>query len=377
MEFQFPAINYLYLVAFLTAGSLAIFSVSHFRSYGGRLWLAVMLSFATWTLGELLANSGTTLAWQLGFQRMVYLGVICAVTSWLLFAIHYAGYDRWLNRSVMALIMVVPLSSLVMTMTLDMHSLLYTRAELVMRDAYFVLDLDYGVGFWLQIIACSYLYTLTGSALLLYTSIRRPRIYRVQSVLVGLAALMPVVPNMLYVAGVDVAGGFDPTSLFFVISAVLVTLATQQYHFLTLAPIARDLVFENVNIAVVIATSDDKISDVNPAFSAITGESAGQLIGLPLQDVFKDRFDGQDLAREASRWQGRLISKRDGCLFDISSMPVIGPRKEKLGYLVLLNDVTLVQKALDEIDRLAGGDLLREKWQRSELQLDLPEIDDK
>ena len=239
-----------------------------------------------------------------------------------------------------------------------------------------MLDLDYGGGFWLQIFASSYLYTLAGSALLLYTSVGKPRIFQAQSVLIGLAALMPVIPNMLYVAGLDIAGGFDPTSLFFVISAVLVTLATQQYHFLTLAPVARDLVFENVNIAVVIATSDDKISDVNPAFSEITGETAGQLIGEPLLDVFKRGFDGEELTRAASHWQGRLVSRRDGRLFDISSMPVTGQYKEKLGYLVLLNDVTLVQKALDEIDRLAGGDLLRDKWQRSELQLDLPEIDD-
>ena len=136
MEFQFPAINYLYLVAFLTAACLAIFSLNQAKNYGGRLWLAVMISFTIWPLGELLANSGTTLAWQLGFQRIVYLGVICAVTSWLLFAIHYAGYDRWLNRSLMALIMVVPLSSLVMVMTLDMHALLYTRTDLIMRDGY-------------------------------------------------------------------------------------------------------------------------------------------------------------------------------------------------------------------------------------------------
>jgi len=375
MDFQFPAINYLFMVAGITAVALAVISVNQSKSTMGRLWTAVMVSFSIWAFGELIANMGTTLAWQLGFQRLVYLGVVCAVTSWLLFAIHYAGHERWLSRSVLSLIFVIPVCSLVMTATLDMHSLLYSSADLVERDGYLVLQLEYGVGFWVQIIACSYLYTLLGSLLLIRASMHRPRIYRGQSVLISTAALMPFIPNVMYVVGVDLAGGFDPTSIFFVVSALLVTLAMQQFQFLTLTPMACELVFENINIAVITASMDDRISDANPAFIDIVKRDRSALIGLSLADVFRDSFDGRALFRETVRWQGRLTKKSDGRLFDVSCIPIIGFRKNKLGYLVLMNDVTLVQKALDEINRLAGGNLLRDKWQRSELQLDLPEID--
>ena len=39
--------------------------------------------------------------------------------------------------------------------------------------------------------------------------------------------------------------------------------------------------------------------------------------------------------------------------FDVSSLPVLDNRRKQLGHLVMLQDVTLVQKALQEIDRLA------------------------
>lgn len=355
MELQFPPINYLYLVACLMASALAVFSLGQAYTRSGKLWVAVMVSFAVWTLGELIANSGTTLVWQVGFQRVVYLGVICATTSWLLFAICFSGFDRWLGKRLVAVLLVVPLSSLLMVMTLDQHQLLYESAALVERNGDFLLELQYGAGFWLHLI-CAHLFTLIGSILLLNTSLKQPRIYRGQSLLIGLAALMPVVPNMMYVAGIDLAGGFDPTSLFFVISAILVTIATHQYHFLSLTPVARDRVFDRINIAVVVANEKHQISDVNPAFVTMTGEALADIEGLAVSDVLLRYFSGVDVSLIDSGWQGRLNARNNDRHYDVTSMPIRSAGQKIIGYLVLLNDVTQIQKALDEISRLAGAD---------------------
>lgn len=55
MEFQFPPINYLYLVSCVMAVSLVIFSARQTHNFGARLWVAVMVGFALWTGGELAA----------------------------------------------------------------------------------------------------------------------------------------------------------------------------------------------------------------------------------------------------------------------------------------------------------------------------------
>lgn len=355
MELQFPSINYLYLVACLMASALAVFSLGQAHTRSGKLWVAVMVSFALWTLGELLANMGTTVAWQVGFQRVVYLGVISATTSWLLFAICFSGYERWLGKRLVMILLVVPVSSITMVMTLDQHQLLYTSATLLQRDGYVVLELEYGVGFWLHLL-CAHLFTMTGSFLLLNTSMKQPRVYRGQSLLIGIAALMPVVPNMMYVAGIDLAGGFDPTSLFFVVSAILVTIATHQYHFLSLTPVARDRVFDQINIAVVVANEKHQISDVNPAFVNMTGETLADIEGLAVADVLLKYFSGVDVSVIDSGWQGRLTALNDDRHYDVTSMPIQSNGEKAIGYLVLLNDVTQIQKALDEISRLAGVD---------------------
>lgn len=368
MEIQFPPINYLYLVAALLSVTLAVFSLGRLASRAGHLWVVVLLSFAVWNAGELIANSGTTLAWHLAFQRLVYLGATVAVVSWLFFALLYSGNARWLTPRSMAVLLVIPVCSLLMVMTLEWHPLLYEQAELVAPDGYRVLSVEYGIGYWVLILGFGYPYTLIGSLLLLHMSLQRPGVYRWQAVLIAIAALLPLTSDILYLTGVDLLGGFDPTPLFFVLSAVLVTFATQRYHFLSLTPIARDRVFETIGLAVAVCNRDGNITDANPAFARLTGEPVSALVGRSLYDVLSQYFEGRMLASVSKSLQGRLVLGSDQRQFDVSSERLAGNRSETLGMLVILHDVTRVQEALDRIGRLASTDALTDLPNRQALE---------
>jgi len=378
MIFQFPAINYLYLLASVLTLVLGIASRSRMVDRTALHWVGVLFSFTAWSVGELLANIGTTLEWQLAFQRVVYLGVVCGVVFWLMFAIHYAGFQRWLTPAITAFLLIIPTGTLLMVATLEWHSLFYESVALVLRDDYWVLEFDYGVGFWVQILLCSYLYTITGSVLLLRASLQQPAIFRRQSTLIAVAAVFPMVANVLYVLGVDFTGGFDPTSLFFVFSAVLISIATRQYHFLRLSPIARDLVFRNINIGVVVLNTTQHITDVNPGFAKITGTSSDDLVGTPAHEIFDINFDCSLLTRSEQRWEGRVRSLQQGQIFDVSSMPIHGYQGEIVGTLLLLNDVTQIQQAMNEIRRIADTDPLTGLANRRGLLdwvADVPQLD--
>jgi diguanylate cyclase (GGDEF)-like protein len=378
MSFQFPAINYLYLLASVLALVIGIGSRGKLVDRTAMHWLGVLFSFALWSAGELLANIGTTLEWQLAFQRVVYLGVVCGVVFWLLFAIHYAGFARWLTPLVTTLVLVIPTMTLLLVATLESHSLFYESTVLVLRDNYWVLEFEYGIAFWVQILLCSYLYTVAGSVLLVRASLQQPAIYRRQSTLIAIAAVFPLVANVLYVLDVDFSGGFDPTSLFFVFSAMLISVATRHYHFLRLSPIARDLVFRNINIGVVVLNTMQRISDVNPIFARIAGSTTDELVGVEADEVFAHNFDCTLLSSEAQRWEGRVSSLQTTQIFDVSSVPIQGYQGENVGTLVLLNDVTQIQQAMTEIRRLADTDLLTQLPNRRGLMdwvADVPQLD--
>jgi len=358
MEFQFPAINYLYALACILALVMTYLTKKQVSDKTSRAWMFVVISFAVWTFGEFVANIGTTLEWQLGFQRLVYLGVISSVVSWIFFAIHFSGNSHWLNRFVLSIMLIVPASTLLLVATLDRHALFYQEAGLAFRNGYYVLDLEYGIAFWVQLMFCSYLYTAGGSLILIASSLKRPSIYRNQNLLIVVAASIPMVANVLYVYGVDFAGGFDPTSIFFVFSAILVTIATRNYFFLRLAPVARDLVFRNINSPVLVVNQLEKVTDVNPAFTDIAKLHVDELIGKPLDHVLEVVFNTKGMFIVEHSYSGRLLSRHGGRHFEISSMPVHDYRDERLGRLIILTDVTQIQRALDEISRLAHTDLL-------------------
>jgi diguanylate cyclase (GGDEF)-like protein/PAS domain S-box-containing protein len=358
MEFQFPAINYLYLLACILALVLRVISHNYDGDRSNRYWNAVLLSFVIWTLGELLANIGTTLQWQLAFQRLVYLGVVSGVVSWLFFAIHFSGNQRWLTPLSVTVMLIVPAASLMLVGTVEWHQLFYADAQLIFRDGYYVLDFDYGIAFWVQIIFCSYLYTCAGSTLLIATSLRQSSLYRSQSMLIVVAAAIPLIVNVLYVLGLDFAGGFDPTSLFFVFSAILITIATRHYYFLRVAPMARDLVFRNINSGVVVVNQAQRVTDINPAFAQIAKLNSDELIGMPFEQLLNSTFDTQCLHRSEHAYSGRVMARHQARQFEIDTMPIKGYHGELLGQLYLLTDVTQIQRALEEIRRLAHTDLL-------------------
>ncbi len=358
MEFQFPAINYLYALACILALVMSYLTKKQVSDSASRAWMFVLISFAIWTFGELVANLGTTLEWQLGFQRLVYLGVIASVVSWIFFAIHFSGNSHWLNPVVMLVMLSVPACTLILVGTLEWHTLFYQEADLVFRDSYYVLDLQYGIGFWVQMVFCSYLYTVAGSLILIANSLKRPSIYRNQNLLIVVAAAIPLFANVSYLFNVDFAGGFDPTSLFFVFSAILVTVATRNYFFLRLAPVARDLVFRNINSPVLVVNQLERVTDVNPAFTEIAKLHVDVLIGEPLDHVLEVVFNTKGMYVVDQSYSGRLLSRHRNRHFEISSMPVNDYRGARLGRLIILTDVTQIQRALDEISRLAHTDLL-------------------
>jgi len=132
-----------------------------------------------------------------------------------------------------------------------------------------------------------------------------------------------------------------------------VTFATHQFQFLTLAPVARDQVFDSISTSVAITNNQWRITDVNPAFCIAFDVEATMLIGCHLPTLISEKYDRREAEMASGSLHGRLVTNDGMRHFDVSSLPVLDNRRKQLGHLVMLQDVTLVQKALQEIDRLA------------------------
>lgn len=126
-------------------------------------------------------------------------------------------------------------------------------------------------------------------------------------------------------------------------------------------------VFQNTREGIMVSDANGSIISVNPAFSAITGFSASDVIGQATR-ILNDSFYSPQVyaARlreiaEKGRWEGEVWSRRkNGEAFlewqSISLIP--GESEQALRYVSVFNDVTERWKSSEHIKHLAFHDPL-------------------
>jgi two-component system, sensor histidine kinase len=89
------------------------------------------------------------------------------------------------------------------------------------------------------------------------------------TILVGLS--FPIVGNVMGLMGIQPIPGVDLTPMMFALSAVLSADGVFRWSLLTVAPIARDKVVDDLADGIVVLDPDFKVIDANPAASRILG----------------------------------------------------------------------------------------------------------
>src|SRR5262245_45724262 len=151
------------------------------RSAPGALPLIILiLALAQWTLAYALSLTQVELSDQLLWVNLSYPGIVLVPACWLAFALEYGGLGSWLTRRRLAMLAVVPLATMAMAWTNELHHLFRTEVHLEDAGSYSVMVVSFGPAFWAHT-AYSYLLIGLGTFLLLRNILRMPRVYRRQA----------------------------------------------------------------------------------------------------------------------------------------------------------------------------------------------------
>ncbi|SLM32273.1 Diguanylate cyclase/phosphodiesterase with PAS/PAC sensor(S) (fragment) [Desulfamplus magnetovallimortis] len=134
------------------------------------------------------------------------------------------------------------------------------------------------------------------------------------------------------------------------------------------------IVFENSQEAILITDLKGNILDVNPAFTKITGYSKEDVLyrnaslmkaGNNRSDLFR-RFWKE--LQETGHWQGEIWDrKKNGEIFPkwLSVSTVFDDDGKPLNYIGIFNDLSIIKKAEEDINRLNNYDILTKLPNRS------------
>ncbi len=340
MAYQFTPNMIPLAIAALSSGALAWYTWRHRQSQGVAPFAVMMGILFQWGLGYIFQLAASDTQTKLAWARFMFVGVVLTPVAWLAFALEYTG-QRWMTRKRLSLLLVLPLLTISLIFTNDLHHLFWTGMELVHEGGFSILNTSRGPWFWVH---AAYTYTLimVGLVLIIRALLNWPRQYRAQMVLILLATLTPLLANIITIFQI-LPILIDLTPFAFTVTGVGMAYALFRHRLLDLTPIARDLVIDGMKDGMIVLDAGRRIVDINPAARKMLGLSKdSQPFGKPVAESlrqwpeiierYRNVHEAQDELALGSGDQQRWYELTLSALRDLND--------QFIGQVIIIRDVT-------------------------------------
>jgi PAS domain-containing protein len=224
----------------------------------------LLAAVTVWSLGYSLEIAADSLQQMMVAATFAYVGIATVPVLWLTFVAHYSGKDGWLTPLNSALLFAIPLCSIILVATNDLHFLFYSAVEAGISGNFSFLKTEAGPFWWVHV-AYSYLAVIIGIVFLgqLFSSV--PRANRFPVGMFISSALLPYAASIAYVSSFKPFGFLDITPVAFIFMALIVIYGSSFRRALDVTPLAYDLLFTNIPDAIFVIDKKGALININPA----------------------------------------------------------------------------------------------------------------
>ena len=341
------------LFAGLTSLALSFLAWRRRPLPGAAPFALMMLAAGEWSFFYALELQSLVLESKVLWAKFEYLGIVAVPLCWLSFVLVYTGRARWLSRRNVILLSFVPVLTLSLVWTNGFHGLIWRDLRLVIADRLTMLQVTYGLGFWIHA-SYSYFLLLLSTILLIPAFTRAWVLYRQQALVLLGGVLIPWVGNFLYLAGIGPTRSIDLTPLGFTVVGLLFAGGLLRLHLLDIVPIARDAMIEGMSDAVIVADARDRIVDINPAAQQLLGRPRAEVFGSSFSELLPDQPELVARYLYVSVAHAEIeIGRGEGSRhFDLRISPLHGRGTQLVGRVVVLRDISARKQMERALQRL-------------------------
>lgn len=307
---------------------------------GAKSFAAFALLSAIWCAGYAMEIGSTTLGAKMFWVKVQYIGITHVSAVFLIFCFQYTRRWVW-SRRYLVIFFTVPWFLLLAVWLEPGLGLFYRQVMLNHEGPFLGLSFIYGPLFWI-LVAYSYSLLLTGAILLSVMGRELSSPYRRQIRGLVLATIFPWLGNALYVSGLNPLPFLDWTPFGFAMTAVFLGWTLRQMNLLNITPIAREVVLENMDDAMLVWNRRHCLLDLNPAAMQLFDITLPNAVGMTTEALFVGRF--KPLARLYEQGTAREeIDLSNGTTtyhFSVTVSPIYDYQWEQNGRLLLLRDIT-------------------------------------
>jgi len=180
-------------------------------------------------------------------------------------------------------------------------------------------------------------------ALLVRFLISSQNIYRGQTAVILGAVLFPVVGNVAFEAGLSPHPGLNLTSVFFAGEVILIALALFRFEFLSVEPLAPDIVLDEMDDPVIVLDEGTRLVDANPAATQLLDDQTP--VGAEIDRFLPGLLDAAENGEEyVPADTGVQTDGGEAEVYDLNDTPIQDQYDREQGSVVVLRDITLQKR---------------------------------
>ncbi len=336
----------LYIVLLVAAAAVLAVSVLYIwrrHRVAAALTVAfILLLGSTWMLGLVLEITSTSSDAKLFWEQVMYIPITMAAPAWLIFSLLYSGREKWVTRRNLALLAIIPATTLTLVFTSTFHGLIWRTTEPSVREPFILLEHTHGFWYWVHT-AYSYILVLWGAVLLIQVLARSQRLYRWQIIALLLAAFFPLIQSILELLGLYPVPYLLVTVVLLPLACLAVAMSIFRFRPGDIVPVARGSVIESMRDGVVVLDSKNRIVDLNPAAQHLMGSSA--VIGKSMEEA----WPSWSLSEGVKKVQKEIVCENESGrhVYDVGISPLTDWRGNIVSHVVVFRDITERKHAED------------------------------
>ncbi|MDH7569517.1 MAG: histidine kinase N-terminal 7TM domain-containing protein, partial [Armatimonadota bacterium] len=343
-----------YLVSLAVAVCFSLFlfglTLSRYGRPGASLLSTLALLTATWTLSSAMEPLAQTMQAKEFWVNAQYFGYSLIPPFYLLLALQHAGFLGRLRTPHLAGLFTIPLFTILFVWTNDLHHL--ARRDLFLEPAGGLTLLGKTYGPWMGLhVAYAFAATVASIGILLHSAVRSRQPYRAQAVLLAVGIAVPMVWSLLYYFRTSVSPRMDLSPAISTLALGLVVYAVLRLGLGDLAPIAFDRVVAGLRDGVLVIDSAGRLVDLNPAAEVLLNLERPHPIGQRVERALAHLpalAKGIDQARQSDLPEVVLSESEGNRHWEIRVSNLTSRRGDRIGWVVLLHDVTARVRAEEE-----------------------------
>ncbi|MCV9886532.1 histidine kinase N-terminal 7TM domain-containing diguanylate cyclase [Metabacillus halosaccharovorans] len=355
-----------YITLICTSGVLNLYLCSsvflrrHQYSNIARVFIYYMVTITIYCFASAFSLIATNLE-QIKFWTIIlYIGMPFSPLLGLLFIMKYLGIKTTPSR--IMILFTIPVISLIMVATNDIHHLHYRVYEVdPILGAPFI---HQEIGIWYVVhgiftFSCMFVAFL----LLLSRWKETAKIYRPQLTALMFGQLVPMLTAFIYLIGLT-PPGVDPVPMVLWLSSLLYLWSINTSRLFTLTPIAKTTIFNSINDGVIVLDEFYRLIEFNQSCKSMFPNINTSMLGTGFEKVWL-QLSGSPFPTKIERnstftKEIHLASDR---IYQVRSSSLQHAKYEK-GLLIIFTDITELKRLQVKLEQLAYYDELTQIYNR-------------